>query len=129
MIQKLYTPSKRKTFHFGFSLDDEFITITTEKGYEHQYLKRALEDLYLWLWEEKQGGWVFLGSTGEENTPQPDTVEAWARAKENPIGGFYGITAGRKGRFSSYIPSILEFQGFAEIENKSQNIRMRALSA
>lgn len=70
---------------------------------------------------------IDLGSRGEEEIPNPSTVEEWARSNTNPVGGFYGVTQGRKGRFASYVPSVLEYLGFVEVEHNSRNNRVRAL--
>jgi hypothetical protein len=55
------------------------------------------------------------------------TVEAWARSDANPVGGFYGLKKGLRGRFGVYVPPVLEALGLAEVEHQSRNNRMRAL--
>lgn len=124
----LHTPTGRKTFVFSIDASTQRIHITTSShNNTHDYDLRAIKDLYNWLRHEQNGEWVYLGSKGEEESPDPHTVEAWARDTNNPIGGFYGLTKGRKGRFASYIPSILEYLGLAEVEHKGKNNRMRAI--
>ncbi len=54
------------------------------------------------------------------------TVEAWARSGDNPIGGWYGLKKGLRGRFALYMPPLLEQLGLAEIEHNPRNNRMRA---
>ena len=54
------------------------------------------------------------------------TVEAWARAPENPVGGWYGLRKGYRGRFGMYVPPVLEELGLAEVEHNARNNRMRA---
>lgn len=103
------------------------VVITSETGNDHAYSLSALRDLYLWLLNERNGEWVLLGSRGEEEIPPAGSVEEWARSENNPVGGFYGITRGRRGRFSSYVPSILEELGFVEVEHNARNNRVRAL--
>ncbi len=57
----------------------------------------------------------------------PGTVEAWARADDNPVGGWYGLSKGYRGRFGNYVPPVLEALGLAEVEHNARNNRMRAL--
>ena len=51
----------------------------------------------------------------------------WARSPENPVGGFYGLKKGLRGRFANYVPPVLEALGRAEVEHNARNNRMRAL--
>jgi hypothetical protein len=83
--------------------------------------------LYLWLKETKKGNWVYLGSKNEEELPNQGTVEEWARSPNNPRGGFYGITSGRRGRFATFVPPILELMKLVEVERNPKNNRIRAL--
>lgn len=106
---------------------NERILITSKKGNQHEYMLRALRDLYIWLRVDCGGKWIYLGSKGEEEIPNQGTVEKWARCDTNPVGGFYGVTVGRRGRFASYVPSILEALGFLEVEHNPKNNRARAL--
>ncbi len=114
-------------FEFEIDSNNQKIIITSQKGNQHEYLLRALKDLYVWLKNDYGGNWIYLGSRGEEEIPKPSTVEEWARSNTNPVGGFYGVTQGRKGRFASYVPSLLEYLGFVEVEHNPRNNRVRAL--
>ena len=87
----------------------------------------SLKDLYIWLKYDQEGSDVLLGTRREEETPNPGTVEEWARSENNPINDFYGLTPGRRGQFSTYIPSILEFLGFVEITHNPNNNTVRAV--
>ncbi len=58
--------------------------------------------------------------------PAEGTVEAWARPGENPVGGFYGLKKGLRGRFGMYVPPLMERHGLAEVEHNPPNNRMRA---
>jgi hypothetical protein len=88
------------------------------------YRLRAVEDLHAWLLE--QGDWVPLGAA-DENKPAADgTVEAWGRAESNPVGGWYGLRKGYRGRFGMYLPPLLEELGLAELTHDARNNRMRA---
>ena len=84
----------------------------------------CVDDLHAWLRE--QGDWVPLGAADEQK-PAPDgTVEAWGRSADNPVGGWYGLRKGYRGRFGMYLPPLLEALGLAELEHKPQNNRVRA---
>ncbi len=89
------------------------------------YLARAIEDLHAWLGE--QGEWVPLGAADEKKAPAPGTVEAFGRAEDNPVGGWYGQRKGYRGRFGMYLPPLLEALGLVELEHQPRNNRVRAL--
>jgi hypothetical protein len=89
------------------------------------YQLRAVEDLHAWL--KEQGDWVPLGAADEQKDAAPGTVEAWGRSPDNPIGGWYGLKKGLRGRFGMYLPPLLEALGLAELEHNPRNNRMRAL--
>ncbi len=89
-----------------------------------RYHLRAIEDLHSWL--TAQGGWVPLGSADEQKPAADGTVEAWARSEDNPVGGWYGLKKGLRGRFGMYMPPLLELLGLAEVEHNPRNNRMRA---
>ncbi len=89
-----------------------------------RYHLRAIEDLHAWLRE--QGDWVPLGGADEQK-PAPDgSVEAWGRSEANPVGGWYGLRKGYRGRFGVYLPPLLEALGLAELEHNAKNNRVRA---
>ncbi len=73
------------------------------------------------------GGWVPLGSADEQKPAAEGTVEAWGRSAKNPVGGWYGLRKGYRGRFGMYMPPLLEALGLAEVEHNPKNNRMRAL--
>ena len=70
-------------------------------GTQLKYDKRAIDDLHAMLKDE--GEWVPLGNADEQKEPKAGTVEAWARAADNPVGGWYGLKKGLRGRFGSYV--------------------------
>lgn len=88
------------------------------------YDARAIDDLAAMLTEV--GDWVPLGSADEQKPAKDGTVEAWGRSADNPIGGWYGLKKGLRGRFGMYLPPLLEHLGLAEVEHQSRNNRMRA---
>jgi hypothetical protein len=90
-----------------------------------RYHLRAIEDLHAWL--RQQGDWVPLGAADEQKPAQEGTVEAFGRSESNPVGGWYGLRKGYRGRFGMYMPPLLEALGLAELEHNPRNNRMRAI--
>jgi hypothetical protein len=90
-----------------------------------RYALRGIDDLREMLLAH--GDWMPLGSADEQKPATDGTVEAWGRAKKNPVGGFYGLKKGLRGRFGMYVPPVLEALGLAEVEHNPKNNRMRAL--
>lgn len=122
----LKTPplSSEYTMHFDQKEGKDIIVCTVGKTVLH-YDKRCIEDLHAML--KVHGDWVLLGSADEQKEPKPDTVEAWGRASDNPVGGWYGLKKGLRGRFGMYLPPLMEALGLAEVEHNKRNNRMRAL--
>jgi hypothetical protein len=89
------------------------------------YDVRCIEDLHAML--KEHGGWMELGSADELKPAKEGTVEAWGRSSANPIGGWYGLKKGLRGRFGMYIPPLLELLGLAEVEHNPKGNRTRAL--
>ncbi len=90
-----------------------------------KYQARAIEDLHAWLLEHD--GWVLLGAADEKKPAADGTVEAWGRAPDNPVGGWYGFKKGLRKRFGNYVPPVLEGLGPAEVEHNERNNRKRAI--
>ena len=90
-----------------------------------KYYLSAIEDLHAWLRE--QGDWVELGAADEKKDAADGTVEAWGRAADNPVGGWYGLRKGYRGRFGMYLPPLLEALGLAELTHEKRNNRIRAV--
>ena len=90
-----------------------------------KYRARAIDDLHTWL--GTQDDWVDLGAADESKAPAEGTVEAWGRAESNPVGGWYGLRSGYRGRFGMYLPPLLEQLGLAALTHDARNNRMRAL--
>jgi hypothetical protein len=89
------------------------------------YLLSAIDDLAAWL--KEQGDWVPLGAADEKLAAADGTVEAFGRAEDNPVGGWYGQRKGYRGRFGMYLPPLLEGLGLVELEHNPRNNRVRAL--
>ncbi len=88
------------------------------------YDARCVEDLHKML--KAAGDWVDLGGADEQKPAKDGTVEAWGRSPKNPVGGWYGLKKGLRGRFGVYVPPLLEALGLAELEHNPKNNRMRA---
>jgi hypothetical protein len=91
---------------------------------ELRYHLRAIKDLHEML--GRHGDWIALGNADEQKPAADGTVEAWARSPENPVGGWYGLKKGLRGRFGNYVPPVLERLGLAEVEHNPRNNRMRS---
>jgi hypothetical protein len=89
-----------------------------------RYHLRCLDDLSAMLAD--RADWVPLGNADEQKPAADGTVEAWARAGDNPVGGWYGLKKGLRGRFANYVPPVMEQLGLADVEHNARNNRMRA---
>jgi len=90
-----------------------------------KYQARAIDDLHAWLLE--QADWVPLGAADEQKPAAEGTVEAWGRSESNPVGGWYGLRKGYRGRFGMYLPPLLEELGRAELTHTARNNSVRAI--
>ena len=88
------------------------------------YDARCVDDLHRML--EARGDWMELGGADEQKPAKEDTVEAWGRSPKNPVGGWYGLKKGLRGRFGVYVPPLMEALGLCELEHKPKGNRMRA---
>ena len=88
------------------------------------YDARCIADLHAML--EAKGEWVELGGADEQKPAKEGSVEAWGRSAGNPIGGWYGLKKGLRGRFGVYVPPLMEELGLCELEHNPKNNRMRA---
>jgi hypothetical protein len=91
---------------------------------ELRYQLRCLDDLRAML--KGHGDWMPLGSADEQKPAPAGSVEEWARSPGNPVGGWYGMKKGLRGRFANYVPPVAEVLGLAEVEHNPKNNRMRA---
>ena len=90
-----------------------------------KYHLQSIEDLHAWLLE--QGDWVDLGAADEQKPAKDGTVEAWGRSQDNPVGGWYGLRKGYRGRFGMYLPPLLEQLGLVELTHDARNNKVRAI--
>lgn len=93
-------------------------------GTQLRYQLRAIDDLHEML--TAHGDWMALGAADEQKPAAEGTVEAWGRSSDNPVGGWYGLKRGLRGRFGMYLPPLLEALGLAELTHEPRNNRMRA---
>jgi hypothetical protein len=90
-----------------------------------KYQLRAIDDLQAML--KAHADWMDLGAADEQKDAAAGTVEAWGRAADNPVGGWYGLRKGYRGRFGMYLPPLLEALGMAELTHDPRNNKMRAI--
>jgi hypothetical protein len=89
------------------------------------YQLRALADCHAML--KAHGDWMALGNADEGKPVQDGTVESWARGADNPVGGYYGLRKGYRGRFANYVTPVMELLGMVELEHGPRNNRVRAI--
>ena len=85
---------------------------------------RCLSDLHAML--KRYGNWMELGSADEQKPAKNGTVEAWGRSEKNPVGGWYGLKKGLRGRFGMYIPPLMEKLGLVDLTHDPKGNKMRA---
>jgi hypothetical protein len=122
----LTTPSGSSEFtvHRDEDLDPPALVVKVGKT-ELRYQLRCVDDLHAMLVE--RGDWVPLGNADEQKPAPEGSVEAWGRSETNPVGGWYGLKKGLRGRFGTYVPPVLERLGLAEVEHNARNNRIRAV--
>jgi hypothetical protein len=122
----LKTPPGKSTFEaYRDETADPPALVVQVGSTELRYQLRCVEDLRAMLAD--RGDWVSLGAADEQKPAADGTVEAWGRSPENPVGGWYGLRKGYRGRFGNYVPPVLEALGLAEVEHNARNNRMRAV--
>lgn len=89
------------------------------------YALRGIEDAVAML--KAKGDWVAIGNADEGKPVAEGSLEGWARDEGNPVGGYYGLRKGYRGRFGNYVAPVLEVLGLAEVEHNPRNNRIRAL--
>ena len=123
---RLKTPPGTAEFEAYTDEDSDPPALVVQVGSTQlRYHLRCIEDLHAML--KEHGDWMLLGSADEQKPAAEGTVEAWARSPKNPVGGWYGLKKGLRGRFGMYVPPVLKKLGLAEVEEKPRNNRMRAM--
>jgi hypothetical protein len=112
------------TMHKESKDDKDILVCTVGKTILH-YEYRCIKDLHKLL--KELGDWMELGSADEQKPAKDGTVEAWGRSENNPVGGWYGLKKGFRGRFGMYVPPLMEKLGLAEVTHDAKNNKMRAI--
>lgn len=121
---QLETPPKSSTFQAWRDESASPPALVVQVGTTRlSYQLRCLDDLAAML--KKHGDWMALGTADEGKPVTEGTVEAWARSPKNPVGGYYGLRKGYRGRFGNYVPPVLELLGKVELEHLPRNNRVR----
>lgn len=122
---KLKTPplTSEYTMHVDEKDGAEILVCTVGKTVLH-YNIAILKDLHTML--KKHGDWMELGSADEQKPAKEGTVEAWGRSPKNPVGGWYGMKKGLRGRVGMYIPPLMEKLGLAEVTHEAKGNKMKA---
>ena len=123
MILKTPPLSSEFTMHVEAKDGTDVLVCTVGKTILH-YNLQCIDHLHKML--KKHGDWMELGSADEQKPAKPGTVEAWGRSKDNPVGGWYGLKKGLRGRFGMYIPPLLEALGLAELTHEPKGNKMKA---
>jgi hypothetical protein len=117
-------PGKSQYTAYEDPLADPPALVVVVGSTELRYHLRCITDLHEML--RAHGDWIALGNADEQKPAADGTVEAWGRSADNPVGGWYGLKKGLRGRFGNYVPPVLERLGLAEVEHNARNNRMRA---
>lgn len=124
MVLKTPPQSSEYTMHIDQKDGKEILVCTVGKTVLH-YNPACLDDLHAML--KAHGDWMELGSADEQKPAREGTVEAWGRSEDNPVGGWYGLKKGFRGRFGMYIPPLMEALGLAEVTHDKRGNKMRAI--
>lgn len=121
----LKTPplSSDYTMHVDEKDGQEILVCTVGKTVLH-YQLRCLNDAHAML--KKHGDWMELGSADEQKPAKDSTFEAWGRSEKNPVGGWYGMKKGLRGRFGMYIPPLMEALGLVELTHEAKGNQIKA---
>jgi len=121
----LKTPSLSSDFTMYKDMKDgkEILVCIVGKTILH-YNFQCIADLHAML--KKHGDWMELGSADEQKPAKAGTVEEWGRSEKNPVGGWYGLKKGLRGRFGMYVPPLMEKLGLAELTHDAKGNKMRA---
>ena len=111
------------TMHSDEKDGKEILVCTVGKTVLH-YDARILDDMHAML--KKHKDWMELGSADEQKPAKEGTVEAWGRSAKNPVGGWYGLKKGLRGRVGMYIPPLMEKLGLAEVTHDGRGNKMKA---
>jgi hypothetical protein len=123
MVLKTPPLTSEYTMHVEETGDKQVLICTVGKTVL-LYNIDILDDLHKML--QKHGDWMELGSADEQKPAKEGTVEAWGRSETNPVGGWYGLKKGLRGRVGMYIPPLMEALGLAEVTHEAKANKMKA---
>ena len=122
----LQTPSLQGEFQMARDPGaDPPALICTVGSTELRYHLRAIEDLHAMLVDAATG--FRSGAPTSRSRPRKEPSRHGRADPDNPVGGWYGLKKGLRGRFGNYVPPVLEVLGLAEVEHNARNNRMRAI--
>ena len=123
---KLQTPPLSSEYTmYKDTRDGKDILVCTVGSTVLFYDYRCLNDLHSML--KEHGDWIELGSADEQKEAKEGTVEAWGRSEKNPVGGWYGLKKGLRGRFGMYVPPLMEKLGLAELTHDAKGNKIKAI--
>jgi len=123
---QLQTPPGTSSYEMHFDTKDgKEVIVCTVGSTTLLYDARCVEDVVEML--KQRADWMELGGADEQKEAKPDTFEAWGRSVDNPVGGWYGIKKGLRGRFGVYMPPLLEAMGLVELTHEAKNNRIRSV--
>ena len=123
---KLQTPPLSSEYTmYKDTRDGKDILVCTVGSTVLFYDYRCLNDLHSML--KEHGDWIELGSADEQKEAKEGTVEAWGRSERNPVGGWYGLKKGLRGRFGMYVPPLMEKLGLAELTHDAKGNKIKAI--
>ena len=122
----LQTPSLTSSFEMfrDEDADPPVLVCTVGKTILH-YDLRIIDDMHAMLKAHRD--WMPLGNSDEQKQAKEGSVEAWARSADNPLGGWYGLKKGLRGRVGNYVTPVLEVLGLVELEHNARNNQVRAV--
>ena len=121
----LKTPPQTSDFQAWRDDQSDMLVLVIQVGKTRlSYQWRAVEDAAAMLAEI--GDWIPLGNADEGKPTKEGTLEFWARDPGNPVGGYYGLRKGYRGRFANYVSPVMELLGLVDLEHNARNNRVRA---
>ncbi len=123
MVLKTPPLTSEYTMHNDEKDGKEILVCTVGKTVLH-YDAKILDDMHTML--KKHKDWMELGSADEQKPAKEGTVEAWGRSDSNPVGGWYGLKKGLRGRVGMYIPPLMEALELAEVTHDAKGNKMKA---
>lgn len=122
----LKTPSLGSEFQAWHDAQSDPPRLVVQVGSTQlSYQWRGIDDCHAMLVAAQD--WVDLGNADEGKPCPAGSIEAWARDPGNPVGGYYGLRKGYRGRFANYVTPVMERLGLIALEHKPKGNRARAI--